>query len=121
MNDPMNDDIERLLREDHDALCRDAKIPSAGLVYWRASIRARNEAAQKVEQPFTVVQGLAVAAIIGVGVALGGLVWPSLWSLRLPQLGVTTMLALVVAALVVIAPLALVVLGSRMRFDRPQD
>lgn len=114
-------DIERLMREDHDALCRDAKIPSAGLVYWRASIRARSEAARKVEQPFTIVQGLAAAAVAGVGVAMGGYAWRSIAGFESATLGLVTTIALGAAALVVISPLALVALGSRMRFDRPQD
>lgn len=116
-----DEQIERLMREDHDALCRDAKIPSAGLVYWRASIRARSEAARKAEQPFTIVQGLAGAAIAGVGVGMGGLVWRSIAGFETPQLSLGTTIALVAAALVVISPLALVVLGSRMPFDRQQD
>ena len=113
-------DLERLLRENYQETCGDAKIPSAGLIYWRASIRARSEAARKVEQPFTIVQGIAAAAVAGVGVALGGFAWQS-WATSALQLGVTTLFGLGVAALVVISPLALVALGSRMRFDRPQD
>jgi hypothetical protein len=114
-------EIERLLREDREALCRQAKIPSAGLVYWRASIRARSEAARTVDRPLTIVQGLAAAAVAGVGVALTGLVWPWLPAIHLPQMGMATVVALALAAIVVISPLALVVLASRMRMDRPQD
>jgi len=113
-------DLEQLLRENHQETCRDAKIPSAGLIYWRASIRARSEAARKVEQPFTIVQGIAAASVAGVGVALGGFAWQT-WATLPSQLGVATLFGLAVAALVVISPLALVALGSRMRFDRPQD
>jgi hypothetical protein len=113
-------DVEQLLREDFQETCRDAKIPSAGLVYWRASIRSRSEAARKAEQPFTIVQGIAAASVAGVGVALGGLAWQS-WTTFPPQIGVTTWFGLGVAALVVISPLAVMALGSRMRFDRPQD
>lgn len=110
-------DLEHLLRESDQETCRDAKIPSAGLIYWRASIRARSEAARKVEQPFTIVQGVAAASVAGVGVALGGFAWTTFPL----QIGVTTLFGLGVAALVVISPLALVALGSRTRFDRPQD
>lgn len=107
-------EIEQLMREDHAAVTRDAKIPSAGAIYWRASIRARSEAARKVEQPFAVVHGLTAAAVAGVGVAMAGYAWQS-------PFGPMTTLGLGVAALVVISPLALMALGSRMRFDRPQD
>jgi len=113
-------ELEQLLRENDQDICRDAKIPSAGLIYWRASIRARCEAARKVEQPFTIVQGIAAASVAGIGVALGGFAWQS-WTTFPTDLGVTTLFGLGVAALVVISPLALVALGSRMRFDRPQD
>ncbi len=114
-------EIERLLREDRDALCGDAKVPSAGLIYWRASIRARSEAARTVERPLTIAQGLAAAAVVGVGVALVGLLWQLLPAIQLPAIGLTTTVALAVAALVVFSPLALVAIGSRMRSDRPQD
>jgi len=113
-------ELEQLLRENDQDICRDAKIPTAGLIYWRASIRARCEAARKVEQPFTIVQGIAAASVAGIGVALGGFAWQS-WTTFPTDLGVTTLFGLGVAALVVISPLALVALGSRMRFDRPQD
>jgi len=93
--------VEDLLREEYEALCRDAKVPSAGAVYWRASIRARSEAARKAEQPFTVVQGLTAASLLGVGAALGGFAWQS-WSSWHSQIGVTTMFGLGIAALVVV-------------------
>jgi hypothetical protein len=114
-------EIEHLLRDDREALSREANIPSAGLVYWRASIRARSESARKVEQPFAIVHGLAAAALGGVGLALGGFLWQSLSLFELPRLEPLTTAALCAAALVVISPLALVALGSRTRFDRPQD
>jgi hypothetical protein len=126
--EPISDrELERLVREADELLGQQARIPSAGLVYWRASIRARSEAARKVERPFTIVQGLAAAAVVGVGVALSGFAlndtpWLSTLSMpRLPELSPLTTLALCVAALAVISPLALVALASRMRFDRPQD
>jgi len=114
-------DVERLLRDDHEAMLREAKVPSAGAVYWRASIRARSEAALKAERPLTVVQGLAAAAVAGVGVALGGFAWRSLGAFETSERGLVAAIALGVAALVVISPLAMVALGGRVRFDPPQD
>lgn len=113
-------DVERLLRE-ADGAATTHKLPSAGLVYWRASIRARGEAARKAERPITIVEGLAVAAVAGVGAAVGGAAWHSFAGLLLPPLGLVTMVALGAAAFAVISPLALVALGSRMRFDRRRD
>ena len=116
MNTPeVNDDpIARALRDDCDALERDAKIPGAGLVYWRASIRARSEAARRVERPFTIAQGLAAAAVAGVGAALAGFAA----QLPLPTPSRLAIAALGVAALVVISPLALVALALRTPADR---
>ena len=106
----LNDDpVARALKDDYDAILRDAKIPSAGLVYWRASIRARAEAARTVERPFTIAQGLAAAAVAGVGVALGG------FGLQLHGLNPMMTAALGLAAVVVISPLVLVALALRAR------
>jgi hypothetical protein len=115
-------DIERTLRDEYEETCCDAKIPSAGAMFWRASIRARAEAARKVDQPLTVATGVAAAAVAGVGAAAVGVAWQTLPALtQWATLNTWTTLALCGAALVVISPLALVALGSRTRFDRPQD
>jgi hypothetical protein len=44
----------------------DAQVPASGMVWWRAQMRARREAARTAARPITVVQsiaGLAVAAL----------------------------------------------------------
>jgi hypothetical protein len=112
-------DIERLLREDFERTTRDAKLPSAGLVYWRAGIRARSEAARTADRPLTIAHGVAAAAVAGVAAALGGAAWHSLPPLT--DWGRFTALAVGAAALAVISPLALVAVAARMRVDRPQD
>src|SRR5262245_18292967 len=124
-------DIARALRDDYEATCRDAKIPSAGAMYWRASIRARAEAARKVDRPLTVAAGVAAAAVVGAGAAVIGTAWkmmPAEWSHWTPLNPLVAnpvmTLALGAAALVAISPLALIALGafgSRTRFDPPQD
>jgi hypothetical protein len=65
------------LREDHGAACRDARVPSAGAVWWRATIRARAEAARTVSQPITILQGIAGACGVGLAAALLGVAWRS--------------------------------------------
>jgi hypothetical protein len=104
-------EIAQLLREDHDALCRDARVPTAGLVWWRATIRARAEAARVVEQPMTIAQGVGAAAIIGLFVAVAGLVWRAAPALPHPSGLVTLIIA--VAVCVVFAPLAFVLALAR--------
>jgi hypothetical protein len=76
-------------------------LPSAGTVWWRAQLRARQEAAAKVTRPITAAQMLAFAAMVGVAGAvfgattewfqrglqsLGRLVSSSLGSVSLPGL-----------------------------------
>jgi hypothetical protein len=47
-------------------------LPSSGTVWWRAQLRARQEAARQVVRPITAVQMLAFAAIVGVAGAVFG-------------------------------------------------
>lgn len=52
--------------------CEPAPLPSSGLVWWRAQLRARQEAAREVVRPITVTQALAFASVIGVAGAVFG-------------------------------------------------
>lgn len=54
------------LLQEHHAAVEGAQPPSSGIVWWRATMRARQEAAQAATRPITVVQGAAVIS----GVAL---------------------------------------------------
>jgi hypothetical protein len=47
-------------------------LPSAGQVWWRAQLRARQEAARQVATPITAVQLIAFSAIVGVTGAVFG-------------------------------------------------
>jgi len=47
----------------------DAHVPASGMVWWRAQMRARQEAARAAARPITIVQGIAGligAALVGV-------------------------------------------------------
>lgn len=59
----------------------DARVPSAGQVWWRAELRARQDAAAAVARPITLATGLAAAAVIGVVVSLFGVLgwWARAW------------------------------------------
>jgi hypothetical protein len=70
------------LRRDACDINRDATPPSSAIVWWRAQMRARQEAAQAVDRPITVVQGLAIACAAGLLLGLTGSVAASIrgWS-----------------------------------------
>jgi hypothetical protein len=81
-------EVARALHDDRDAACREAPIPAAGMVWWRATIRARAEAARTVTQPITVVQGVAGACAMGIACGLVSLAWRSIeWTASIDRLG----------------------------------
>lgn len=62
------------LREDRQAACGAAHPPSAGLVWWRAHRRAREEAARRAARPISFVHGIALGCAAAAAVAIVGLV-----------------------------------------------
>jgi len=82
-------EVARALHGDREALCRDAQPPAAGMVWWRATIRARSEAARTATQPISVVQGIAGACIVGAAAGLGSVAWQSMrWVDRIGELAI---------------------------------
>ena len=78
------------LQEDRESLCRLAQPPAAGMVWWRATIRARADAARTVTQPISVVQGIAGACVAGVAAGFVSVAWRSIhWVDRLDDLAVS--------------------------------
>jgi hypothetical protein len=68
----------------------EAQPPSSAIVWWRAQMRARQEAARLAEQPITIVHALSIAAGIGlmlsvVGYAVGGVKGSLAWASALWQ------------------------------------
>lgn len=51
---------------------REAAPPSSAIVWWRAQMRARQEAARAAERPLTVVHALAIACGIGLALSVVG-------------------------------------------------
>ena len=118
-------DVAGALHDDRDWLCRGAQPPAAGMVWWRATIRARAEAARTVSQPITVLQGIAGACLAGLVAAFVSLMWQSMhWVDRIGDLAISLesrradiaagsalsghgLILLAVAAGLVLAPLAL--------------
>ena len=117
------------LHGDRDAACRDAPVPASGMVWWRATIRARAEAARTASRPITIAQGAAGACAAGLTCGLAGIAWRSVhWADRLGELAAqlaarrveltsasslaiehAVPLVLALAACLVLAPLALYV------------
>ena len=65
-------DVAGAVAGDRAALMRNAHPPSAGLVWWRAHMRAQREAAQAAVRAGTFVQvGLLATAIVAALVILG--------------------------------------------------
>jgi hypothetical protein len=71
--DLTDEQIEAIVTEAIAAEAADARQeaapPSSAIVWWRAQMRARQEAARLAERPIAVVHALSIAA--GVGVMLG--------------------------------------------------
>jgi hypothetical protein len=69
------------LQDEHAQAMSDARVPSAGQVWWRAELRARQDAAAAVARPITLATGLAAAAVVGVVASLIGVIgwWARAW------------------------------------------
>lgn len=52
----------------------EATPPAGAIVWWRAQMRARREAALLAEKPIAVVHALAIACGVGVALSLAGIV-----------------------------------------------
>jgi len=105
-------EVALALHEDREAAQVAGEIPSAGLVWWRAELRARQEAARTASRPITLAHAFGAAAAVGAAAALISRSWPWLKSfLALPDFSAWSLsqLGLVIAfglAVLVIAPLA---------------
>ena len=108
--------VATAIREDHGAIRQEASVPSSGQVWWRAEMRARQEAIRDASRPITVAYGVAAFAALVVVGAAGWFAWPamhefasSMGSDQTPTLTSPLTLPLLVAlgALLVIAPVAL--------------
>lgn len=108
--------VAAAMREDHAATWHEASIPSSGQAWWRAEMRARQEAIRAASRPITVAYGVAACAALVLMVAAGWFVWPAIHgfmsstgSNQTPSATSPLTLPLLVAfgALLVIAPVAL--------------
>ena len=120
--------VATLLSADQERSRYTVHVPAAGQVWWRSAIRARLEGAQAAARPMTWLHGIAGACALGLAVAVISMAWTSIRGMAawlaaqaLPaDLGVGNIaslmtavvqrslpLAFVVAACIVLAPVAL--------------
>ena len=120
--------VASVLSADQERSRYEVHVPAAGQVWWRSAVRARLEAAQAATRPMTWLHGIAGACALGLAYALVGMAWPSIrelaaWlttqtfgvdsrigdmaSLVTAALQRSLPLAFVVAACLVLAPVAL--------------
>ncbi|HTV02766.1 MAG TPA: hypothetical protein VMF13_19610 [Luteitalea sp.] len=62
-----------VLHDDRADTLAQAQVPSAGLVWWKATLRARHEDAARATRPITVVAAVTAAAVAGLLVSVAGL------------------------------------------------
>ena len=93
------------IRREFEHTRQHARVPTPEIVWWRAQMRAREEAARAAARPILFTQALAVAALIGLLVSVVGrltlpvMSWagaPDLPS-RLPLIAIAALCWLIVA------------------------
>ena len=103
------------IRREFEHTRQHARVPTAEIVWWRAQMRAREEAARAAARPILFTQALAVAALIGLLVSVvGRLTLPVMSWAGVPDL--SSRLPLVAIAAVcwlIVAPAALYFAFSR--------
>jgi hypothetical protein len=113
--------VASAIEADHDAAWKEATVPSSGQMWWRAEMRARQDAVKEASRPVTIAQGVAVLLLLAVAVTTGWFAWPSVREFfttassgQTPGIASTMFVPLVVAmgALLVAAPIALYVVLS---------
>jgi len=69
--------VADLLSVDQERSRSEVRVPAAGQIWWRSAVRARLEAAQAATRPMTWFHGIAGACALGLATALVGMAWPS--------------------------------------------
>jgi hypothetical protein len=75
-DDRFEAEIRTLLQAERHAAVEESHPPAAGMVWWRAELRARHEAARLAARPTLIMQALALACAGGGAVALLQLLAP---------------------------------------------
>ncbi len=123
-------EVVRPLLDEAEQASEEVRVPPANVVWWRAQIRARNEAARAAARPLTIAHGAAAATVVTVAAWLAITGWArldgwrqSLWSfasyvqsIEMPLPGFVVQHALGIALLagtcLILAPLVVYVAVS---------
>jgi hypothetical protein len=71
-------EVAAALLHDGQVIGDEIRVPEASIVWWRAQLRARQEAARLALVPIGTVQGIALACGVTVAVLALWVAWPSL-------------------------------------------
>ena len=119
-------DVATALLDDHEVAWNDAHVPPSGVVWWRAQLRAREEAARAAARPLAFIQGVAASVAVWLVLALVRAVPPgyvSTWrgwvmglvpaiTVRMPDMATVTgavplSILVLLAAWLLLAPVAI--------------
>lgn len=59
-----------MIADDREAVWSEARVPSAGAVWWRSQLRAREDAAREAGRPVAFIQGVAASVAVWLIVSL---------------------------------------------------
>jgi hypothetical protein len=62
--------VAMALLDDHESAHQDARLQPSGIVWWRAQLRAREEAARAAARPIAFIQGVAASVAVWLIVAI---------------------------------------------------
>ena len=101
--------VAALYRDDYESALEHARMPSAGLVWWKAELRARREAVRVASRPMTLAAGIAGTCVAVAIVALlrGMSIHLDMAALTAFLLNQPLVLWLVLGAIVALTPIAL--------------
>ncbi len=71
-------EVAAALLEDQESAWKGARVPPSSIVWWRAQVRAREEAARAAARPLAFIQGVAASMALWLAVAIcRALPWPA--------------------------------------------
>lgn len=122
--------LAEAFRAERERACLEANVPPAGLVWWKAQLRARHEAARRASRPILVAQLAALVSLLAAALVLAARLftparaaldrfasWVPRPSFTLPSLDPAFLMQpgvlLVCAAALLLAPVAVYLAVSR--------
>jgi hypothetical protein len=72
-------EVSSALLDEQESAWREARVPPSSVVWWRAQIRAREEAARSAARPVAFMQGVAASLALWIAVVVfRALPWPAM-------------------------------------------